>query len=365
MSHSNAGPSEPARTHTITAGKYRGLSVLADDRGVFRMIAVDQRPPIFAALAAHDGRRPEQVGYDEVSTVKLLLTSVLAPASSAVLVDPIWTHAGALAHVPGSVGLMSTLEDHAFEVRGGERYSRVIEGWSVAKIKRSAADGVKLLVWHRPDAGGENLAHQDELVTAVGAACREHDIPFVLELLVYPLTGEDASSAEYVRAKPQRVLASIRHYTQARFGVDMLKVEFPTDLKFVAEFSSGAFDGRPREAVHDLADTRGFLAELDSVATVPWVMLTAGVTPREFETQLELATEAGASGFLAGRAVWLDALSAYPDLGAVEKRLRSKSLPYLNRISAVVEAARPWTSHRRYQGGPIVSGAGEGWFKEY
>lgn len=365
MSHAPTGSSDPTQTRTISAGKYRGLSTLADGRGVFRMIAVDQRPPIFAALAAHNGRKPQQVGYDEVQAVKLLLTSVLAPASSAVLIDPIWTHPAALSHVPGSVGLLSTLEDHAFEVRGGERYSRVIEGWSVAKIKRSGAAGVKLLAWHRPDAGAENLAHQDELVVSVGAACHEHDIPFILELLTYPLAGEDASSAEYVRAKPQRVLGSIRHYADERFGVDLLKVEFPNDLKFVSEFSSGAFDGRKRESVHDLADTRGFLSELDAITNVPWVMLSAGVTPREFEAQLELTTEAGASGFLAGRAVWLDALAAYPDLDAVEESLRLTSLPYLNRISAVVEAAQAWTSHRRYLGEPAVAGAGAEWYREY
>jgi tagatose 1,6-diphosphate aldolase len=31
----------------------------------------------------------------------------------------------------------------------------------------------------------------------------------------------------------------------------------------------------------------------------------------------------GARGFLAGRAFWLDALSAYPDLEAVEARLKA------------------------------------------
>lgn len=365
MNHAQKGSNDPTNTRIISAGKYRGLSTLADDRGIFRMIAVDQRPPIFAALAAHDGRDPGQVGYAEVQAVKLLLTSVLAPASSAVLIDPIWTHPAALSHVPGSVGLMSTLEDHEFEVRGGERYSRVIEGWNVAKIKRSGAAGVKLLAWHRPDAGSENLAHQDELVRSVGTACREHDIPFVLELLTYPLTGEDASSAEYARAKPRHVLDSIRHYADERFEVDLLKVEFPNDLKFVSEFSSGAFDGRQRAAVHDLDDTRGFLSELDAIANVPWVMLSAGVTPREFEAQLELTTAAGASGFLAGRAVWLDALAAYPDLGAVGEGLRQTSLPYLNRISAVVESAKAWTSHRRYEGDPKVAGAGERWYWEY
>ncbi len=350
---------------TLPAGILRALTTLADDGGRFGMIAVDQRPPIFGALARHGTRRPDEVRYDEVALVKGVLVEELARDATAVLLDPIWTHPHHLTAVPGRVGLLSTLEDHAFDVVEGERRSRPIPHWSVAKIARSGAQGVKVLIWDRPDVSDATRAHQDAFVTDVARACREHELPFVLELLVYPLPVEDDTSAAYARAKPERVIASVRHYADARFGVDLLKLEFPADLKHTREYAGGAFDGRARESVYDLAEVRDLLRRLDDVASVPWVVLSAGVGPREFAVIVELACEAGASGFLAGRAVWADALAAYPDVAAMRERLRRVSVPYLRTLRATIERATPWMEHRRFGGSVAVEGATPTWYEEY
>jgi tagatose 1,6-diphosphate aldolase len=49
---------------------------------------------------------------------------------------------------------------------------------------------------------------------------------------------------------------------------------------------------------------------------------------------LEHAFRAGASGFLAGRAIWADAFAAYPDWAKVEAGLRGEALAYLSEIGA-------------------------------
>ena len=355
----------PTPQTTLPAGTLRALRALADDSGRFGMIAVDQRPPIFAALARYGNRSPDDVGYDEVAAVKGALVEVLAPEASAVLLDPVWSHPHHLTLVPGRVGLLSTLEDYAFTLEDGERRSHAIPGWSVEKIKRSGAQGVKVLAWDRPDVSAETRDHQDAFVEAAGQACRAVELPFVLELLLYPTHDEDPDSADYARAKPQRVLDSVRHFADARFGVDLFKLEFPADLKATSEFAAGAFDGRRRDAVYDLDEVRGYLAELDVAASAPWVLLSAGVGPHEFAFDVELACLAGASGFLAGRAVWYDALEAYPDLDAVRDRLRRVSLPYLRSLRAIAQRGRPWTEHRRFGGGIAVEGAGPTWYEAY
>lgn len=352
-------------SNSLSAGKYRSLISLADDRGRFKMVAVDQRPPLFKALARHGGRRVDEVSDDEIARVKTLLVEELAKASSAILVDPIWAHPDALHLVPGSVGLISTLEDYAFEEKGGERYSIGIAEWSVAKIKRSGAVGVKVLAYHRPDLSEAAARHQDAFVEEVGRHCELHDIPFILELILYPASGEDAEGEEYARLKPDRVISSLRHFAAPRFGVDLFKLEFPADLKRVQEFSAGAFDGRRRGAVFDLGEVEGYLRELDAASPVPWVLLSAGVGPREFMVNLDLALSAGASGFLAGRAVWYQALEDYPDLGEVARRLREESLPYLRSISGLADRALPWMQHRRYGGRPALQGGGRGWHRRY
>jgi tagatose 1,6-diphosphate aldolase len=99
---------------------------------------------------------------------------------------------------------------------------------------------------------------------------------------------------------------------------------------------------------------------------VPWVVLSAGVGPRAFAFVVERAVAAGASGFLAGRALWLAALDAWPDREAVATALRTRSVPLLRRLGAQVDEARPWTAHRAYgPGGPRVAGAGPDWARRY
>jgi tagatose 1,6-diphosphate aldolase len=119
----------------------------------------------------------------------------------------------------GRVGLLSTLEDYGFDLVDGERRSHAIEGWSVAKIRRSGAMGVKLLAWHRPDVSEATHAHQDAFVEAVGRACAEHDLPFVLELLVLPAAGRGPGLGG-LRPREARahVLGSLRRYADPRFG---------------------------------------------------------------------------------------------------------------------------------------------------
>lgn len=348
-----------------SAGKLRALATLADDGGRFTMVAVDQRPPIFGAIARNGARDPADVAYEEVVAVKGALVEALAPHASAILLDPIWSHPHHAVRVPGRVGLLSTLEDHAFVVVDGERRSRVIDGWSVGQIRRTGATGVKLLVWHRPDVSAATVAHQDALVEAVGGACAEHDLAFVLELLTYPLSGEDPDGEDHARAKPAQVLGSLRHYADARFGVDLMKLEFPVDLARVDGFHAGALEGARRSVIADRDDVAGWLADLDAASPVPWVLLSAGVGPRAFALAVESAVDAGASGILAGRAVWYDALAAYPDLAEVERRLRTRAVPYLHQLAAIVERATPWFEHRRYAGDPRVAGASATWYRGY
>jgi sulfofructosephosphate aldolase len=77
--------------------------------------------------------------------------------------------------------------------------------------------------------------------------------------------------------------------------------------------------------------------------TGPWVVLSQGVDRDDFLRAVTMACRAGASGFLAGRALWSD-LVGTPDLAA---GLRSVARPRLERLCAVVdEHARPWWEAR-------------------
>lgn len=351
---------------TISAGTLRGLARLADRDGRFRMVAVDQRPPLFRALSRALGVPEEALSWQQVADAKALLVEELGPHAGAMLLDPVWAHPRAIASLPGDVGLLSTLEGYDVDVVDGERRSRPIEGWSVAAARRAGADAIKVLAWHRPGLSAATRTHQDAFVREAGEACRRHDLPFVLELLDYPLPDEDADDPAWLRGTTERVLASLRHYADPGFGVDLFKLQAPFDPHRVREVAAGALDGVAREPLWTLAEADGALREMDALSPVPWVVLSAGVGPRAFAFVVERAVAAGASGFLAGRALWLSALDGWPDREAVATALRTRSVPLLRRLGAQVDEARPWTAHRAYgPDGPRVAGAGPEWARRY
>jgi tagatose 1,6-diphosphate aldolase len=77
-------------------------------------------------------------------------------------------------------------------------------------------------------------------------------------------------------------------------------------------------------------------------SAVPWVLLSAGVNFETFLEQTEVACRAGASGFLAGRAIWKESVA----LGDTERAefLKATAADRLKRLIEVAERhARPWT----------------------
>ena len=77
------------------------------------------------------------------------------------------------------------------------------------------------------------------------------------------------------------------------------------------------------------------------------MMLSAGVDASTFRVILEHAYRAGASGYLAGRAIWWDACaSSYPDVGRMRSELAGAALQYMKDLNHLTdELAHPWESH--------------------
>ena len=173
----------------ISAGKWLGLRRLADESGLFKIVAVDQRPPIQNFIKST--LESNEATWEDVAEVKHILAEILASESSAVLMDPLFAWPAAHSVIRRDHGLMLTLEHAEFDETSQGRYSKVIPDWSVAKIKRAGANGVKLLAWYRPDAGDEVIDHQKNFVKQIGDECVRYDIPFLLELLVYPFPDEN------------------------------------------------------------------------------------------------------------------------------------------------------------------------------
>jgi tagatose 1,6-diphosphate aldolase len=315
----------------LTPGKLWGLRRMAADNGIFKMTAVDQRPPIKGPIAKYHAT--DTAPWAEVARFKGLLVETLQAQSTAMLLDPHYAIPYAIGMLSPAKGLIVTLEDSVFQENSGGRLSSDIDDWSVAKIKRMGGDAVKVLAWYRPDASASELSAQQDYVKRIGAECAKYDIPFLFELLVYPLKQDAHQTKDYIELQGKKsddVLASVEEFAKPDYGVDVFKLESPVN----AQNADGS------------AQVQAIFDEMGRLAGRPWVMLSAGAGKAEFRNVLDQAFRAGASGFLAGRAIWLEAFAHYPDWNAIRHDLEGASADYLGDISALADSgAKAWFEH--------------------
>ncbi len=337
---------------TISAGKYWGMKRMADSAGRFKMTAVDQRPPIKNPIKAKRGTA--EAPWADVAGFKELLIEELQAESSAMLLDPHYAYPRGVTLLDKRLGLIVTLEDSLFKEASsgsGDRYSAEIDDWSVEKIKRVGGDAVKVLTWYRPDGDPAVCRAQQDFTQRVGEACRKYDIPYVFELLVYPLAKDKEQTKDYVEMRskhPELVLESVKTFADPKYGVDLFKLESPLAAADVPGVGAPGWE-RAQEWFDALGRASGR----------PWVMLSAGAGMEEFRKVLTHAYRAGASGYLAGRAIWLKAFQHFPDWDAIRRDLRGEAVDYMKSLNELTAAqARPWQSHECYgPGGARVTPA--------
>lgn len=316
----------------LSPGKLQGMKRLSDKNGIFKMTAVDQRPPIKKPIA--EFLKTQEAPWVEVAKFKSLLIESLQDSSSALLLDPHFAIPSSMDILDSKKGLVVTLEDSIFSDTQGGRISSSIDHWSVSKIKRMGADAVKVLAWYRPDADRKVLQAQQDYVQKVGEECCKYDILFLFELLVYPLSKDKHQTKDYVEMKNKKtehVLKSVEEFSNHKYGVDVFKLESPVNASEISNNDINAFN------------------EMGKLAGRPWVMLSAGAGKEDFKNVLELAFKAGCSGFLAGRAIWLDAFLNYPNWDIIKQQLLGPSNDYLKEIGKIADNnALAWNEHKCY-----------------
>jgi tagatose-1,6-bisphosphate aldolase len=322
---------------TYLLGTRRGLRACASARGTFAVLALDHRQNLRRELRPDD---PESVTYDEMVEFKRAVVRALAPVATGTLLDPEIGAAQAIhdGSMPDRAGLIVAVEATGYRGPETARSSRVLDGWSVEKVKRLGASAAKLLVYYHPDA--PNAADQERLVADVAEACRAVDLALFVEPLGFSLVAGERLAGE---ARRRVVVETARRLTA--IGGDILKAEFPYDAGVTS-----------REGWREACE------ELDTASAVPWVLLSGGVDEATFEAQVEIACRAGASGVLVGRSVWAPAATMAP--AARDAFLMTTGRDRLGRLVALVDAVghswqeRPGHLHD-------APSPGDGWYRDY
>jgi len=305
----------------LSIGKIRGLQQLANGKGILAMAALDHRGSLRKML---DEKRPGNVGYQTMVDFKLDLCRVLAPHASAILLDPVYSAGQAIAAgvLPKSTGLLVSLEESGYSGQPEARITDLLPDWSVRKIKRMGATGAKLLLYYRPDV--DVAKRQLNTVEKLAADCIEQDMPFVVEPMSYRVETTESNPQDFARIKPQLVVETAKQITS--LPIDVLKAEFPADLEYDKDKS------RLLDSCH----------QLNEASQVPWVLLSAGVNFDLFYQEVEVACRAGASGFLAGRALWQEATQ----ISSRQERLSFLETTVITRFESLSKLANsygvPW-----------------------
>jgi sulfofructosephosphate aldolase len=265
----------------FTTAEQRAIGQLADPGGRLAVLAADQRTKLVEALEG--AGLPSDL--PTMRAFKLELVQALAPIAPAMLLDPeiALPHVADSGALPARTGVLVSLErSGSRRSPDGLRAAELLPGVGAAGVRALGGTGGKLLLRLRADREGADGANAALLRSAV-ADCAAQHLLLVVEVLVYRL--DDEPEERFTDRRPQliREAAVLAEACGARY----LKLEYPGS----------------EAACRDITDA----------LSCPWALLSAGVDHETFVGQLRTALSVGASGFIAGRSIWKEAMTLTGD----------------------------------------------------
>lgn len=296
------------------AGDVIDLSAIADANGTFAIIAFDQRNTLRRMFTA--------VGIEatdsDMREIKIEVTRALSPDASGILLDPqlgVGAVMSANALDPSCGLLVAAEPTDRGDFEGEPRTYRLPEQ-DAAWVKAMGGKAVKFLVMMNPQrevrpGEPDTTAETVQLVKTIVDDCRAVGIPSVIENLIFAPRGVDKLTESQ---REEAIISSAELLTQVK--PDLLKLEYP-----------GSAAG-----CRKLAD----------VLTVPWAVLSAGVDFDVFSDVIKVSCdEGGASGFIAGRSIWKEAVGMSPS--ERDEFLRTTARSRLLSLRKAIEGrATPW-----------------------
>ena len=325
----------------ITPGKQKGLQAVSDSRGVIAAAAMDQRGSLKSAIAKDKGVDKNAVTSQMLEEFKSTVVRVLTPYASAILLDPEYGLPAAKIRAKNA-GLLLAYENSGYDNTRPGRLPDLLDVWSVRRLMAAGADCIKILLYYTPFDPPHVNDIKHAWIERIGGECTAADVPFFLEFVGYE-EGGDEKTIEFARKKPEIVARSMEEFSKPQYGVDVLKVEVPVNMAYVA--GSKACKG---DAAYSRDQAKDHFRKSAAVAKKPFIYLSAGVSNDVFNETLELAADAGVkfAGVLCGRATWKDGIPVYAKQGAkaLEDWLSDQGVKNIKNVNERLKAASPWFS---------------------
>lgn len=294
----------------MTTQEYPTLDAIARPSGALAMVAMDHRESLRAMFDAAGAGRPAD---DVLVRFKLDVARVLGPLASGFLIDRHYGFDSVRGMLPDSTGLILAADTLTQEDGGAVEDTGLDEVVLAPDFDLAGVVALKLLViWRRDDKRERRVRLARDFIRAAA----ERGVLSVLEPVVRATRAElDAGSwntDEAIREAAREL---------SPLGQSLYKVQVPLGGRGTGEEQFTAS------------------GELGGAISGPWVVLSQGVERDDFLPAVEAACRGGASGFLAGHALWSDVVGS----DDVPARLRELSVPRLERLLELVDhEARPW-----------------------
>jgi sulfofructosephosphate aldolase len=281
---------------------------IAGPSGALSMVAMDQRESLRTMFTeATDAPVPDATLAD----FKLAVAETLSPHASAMLLDRLYGVA-AMRALAGDCGLVVAADQLTQQPGEPVEDTAVDDALDPSWVDQQGAAALKLLVLWRPDG---RTAERGRLVRRFLDLCNRAGLLSIVEGVVR--APADVEAGEWDREAA--IIEAARELGAER--PDLYKAEVP---------------------LHGRGDPREIERQCEAITAVlgcPWVVLSSGVTANDFPAAVEAACGGGASGFLAGRGIWMDLVGP----GDYRQRLREVAVPRLERLREIVERAGvPW-----------------------
>ncbi|MDK1262100.1 sulfofructosephosphate aldolase [Cronobacter sakazakii] len=280
------------------------LKEIARPSGGFAMLAVDQREAMRLMFAAAGAATP--VADAVLTDFKLNAARVLSPYASAILVDRQFCYPQVVEQKAIAENCAMIVAADQFIPGNGIPVDSVTldDAIDAQAVRQQGGKALKLLVLWRSD---EDSQQRLAMVKAFNEKCHAQGLLSIIEPVVRPPRRGDKFDRE------QAIIAAAKELGDS--GADLYKVEMP-------------LSGRG-----DASTLLGASQKLNDQINMPWVILSSGVDEKLFPRAVRIAMSAGASGFLAGRAVWSTVIGL-PD---TDMMLRDVALPKLRRLGEIVD----------------------------
>ncbi|MDD2758016.1 MAG: DUF2090 domain-containing protein [Patescibacteria group bacterium] len=260
--------------------------------GKYLMLALDHRGSFKKYVNKNN---PEAVTDADIAGVKKMIIDAVYEDMSGVLIDPDW---GLPAYAEREKPFLLCAEKTGYTDNEGERLTEL--QYSVEELKALGARGIKLFLYYNPAA--VNRSAQIATAKKVLADCRTAGLPLFLEFVTY---GNETLG----KTRSEWVLKTVQEFLEAAVVADVFKLEYPGDAESCAKVT-------------------GMLGK------TPWILLTRGEPYEVFKKQLQSAIDAGAVGFLAGRAIWQE-IAEYTDDAGRREFLNNVAKKRFNEICAI------------------------------